>query len=390
MMMGIHFMDDVPFENVYVHALVRDEDGKKMSKSKGNVIDPLDVIDRYGTDAFRFTLAAFAAQGRDIRMSEKRVDGYRHFINKLWNAARFCLMHLDRGYEGLDLQNLSLPDRWIVSRLGRVTTEVAAALDDYRFNEAAGNLYNFVWHEFCDWYLEAIKPALYDKEGPRAKESTRAVLWRVLRDTLVLLHSFIPFVTEEIWQHLPGTNGSIMKAAYPAQSVDAASAKLLLESESKMGMLMDVITGIRNVRGEMNISPTMALQVLIQSEDAETRKIMEAHQDLIINLTRLSSLEVQNTGKKPKSSATAVVSSASIFVLLEGIIDFSKETKRLEKEIKKLATELTAVAKKLQNEGFLSKAPSDVIEKVREKQGVLLEKQQKIQTNLDRIRAAEG
>ena len=390
MMMGIHFMDEIPFEEVYVHALVRDEDGKKMSKSKGNVIDPLDVIDRYGTDAFRFTLAAFAAQGRDIRMSEQRVDGYRHFINKLWNAARFSLMHLDRGYEDLDLQNLSLPDKWIVSRLGQVTTEVADALDHYRFNEAAGTLYNFVWHEFCDWYLEAIKPALYDKEGPRAKESTRTVLWRVLRDTLVLLHPFIPFVTEEIWHHMPGTNGSIMKTAYPAQSVDAAGTKLLQESESEMGILMDVITGIRNVRGEMNISPTLALQVLIQSEDEKTRKIMETHQDLIINLARLSSLEVQDTAKRPKSSATAVVNSASIFVLLEGIIDFAKESKRLEKEIQKLAADLTTVAKKLQNEGILSKAPSDIIEKVRKKQSVLLEKQQKIQTNLDRIKEVEA
>jgi valyl-tRNA synthetase len=387
MMMGIHFMDDVPFKDVYVHALVRDEDGKKMSKSKGNVIDPLDVIDRYGTDAFRFTLAAFAAQGRDIKMSEKRVDGYRHFINKLWNAARFSLMHLDRGYDDLDLRNLSLPDKWIFSRLGRVTEEVADALDGYRFNEAAGTLYNFVWHEFCDWYLEAIKPALYDKEGPQAKESTRVVLWRVLHDALVLLHPFIPFVTEEIWAHMPGTNGSIMKAAYPAQAVDAAGSKLLQESESKMGILMGVITGIRNVRGEMNISPTMALQVLIQSEDEKTRKIMETHRDLIINLARLSSLEVQNAGERPKSSATAVVGSASIFVLLEGIIDFAKETKRLEKETKKLAAELTTMAKKLRNEGFLSKAPSDVIEKVREKQDLLLEKQKKIQTNLDRIKA---
>jgi valyl-tRNA synthetase len=387
MMMGIHFMDDIPFKDVYVHALVRDEDGKKMSKSKGNVIDPLDVIDRYGTDAFRFTLAAFAAQGRDIKMSEKRVDGYRHFINKLWNAARFSLMHLDRGYEELNLQTLSLPDQWIVSRLGKVTTEVADALDGYRFNEAAATLYNFVWHEFCDWYLEAIKPALYDKEGPGAKESTRAVLWRVLRDTLVLLHPFIPFVTEEIWHHLPGTDGSIMKAAYPVQSVDAADTMQLQTSESRMVILMDVITAIRNVRGEMNISPTLALEVLIQSDDAKTRKIIETHQDIIVNLARLRSLEVQHTGKRPKSSATAVVNSASIFVFLEGIIDFTKEAQRLEKEIKKLATELTTVAKKLQNEGFLSKAPSDVIEKVREKQGVLLEKQQKIQKNLDRIKA---
>jgi valyl-tRNA synthetase len=322
-------------------------------------------------------------------MSEKRVDGYRHFINKLWNAARFSLMHLDRGYEELNLRTLSLPDQWIVSRLGQVTTEVADALDDYRFNEAAATLYNFVWHEFCDWYLEAIKPALYDKEGPRAKESTRAVLWRVLRDTLVLLHPFIPFVTEEIWHHIPGTDGSIMKATYPVQSIDTADTMLLQTSESKMIILMDVITGIRNVRGEMNISPTLALEVLIQSDDENTRKIIETHQDLIINLARLSSLEVQHTGERPKSSATAVVNRASIFVFMEGVIDFTKETQRLGKEIKKLTTELTTVAKKLQNEGFLSKAPSDVIKKVKEKQDVLLEKQQKIQKNLDRIKALE-
>ncbi|MBT8370398.1 MAG: valine--tRNA ligase, partial [Deltaproteobacteria bacterium] len=259
MMMGLHFMQDVPFKEVYVHALVRDEKGKKMSKSKGNVIDPLNVIDRYGTDAFRFTLAAFAAQGRDIKMSEKRVDGYRHFINKLWNASRFALMHLDRGYEELNSENLSLPDQWILSRLQRVTQEVSKALDSYRFNEAAGALYNFVWHEFCDWYLEAVKPALYDKEGQEAKEATQAVLWWVLRDTLVLLHSFIPFVTEEIWHHMPGTNGSIMKATFPAASVDTDAHQ---ESESRMGIIMDVITGIRNVRGEMNIAPSLALKVL--------------------------------------------------------------------------------------------------------------------------------
>jgi len=390
MMMGIHFMHEVPFKDVYVHALVRDEAGKKMSKSKGNVIDPLSVIDHYGTDAFRFTLAAFAAQGRDIKMSEKRVEGYRHFINKLWNAARFALMHLDRGYEELNLQNLSLPDKWILSRLRRVTTQVTRALDSYRFNEAAGTLYTFVWHEFCDWYLEAIKPALYDKQGPEAKEATRAMLWRVLRDTLVLLHPFIPFVTEEIWHHMPGTSGSIMKAAYPVDSSETADTKHLQESESKMEILMDVITGIRNVRGEMNLAPSLVLPVLVQSEDGQTRKIVEDHQDLIINLARISSLTVENTGKRPKSSATAVVNSASIFVSLEGIIDFAKETQRLEKEIKKISVELVKVVKKLENEGFLNKAPMEVIEKVREKQGALLEKQQKIQTNLEKIKEMEA
>jgi valyl-tRNA synthetase len=387
MMMGIHFMGQVPFKEVYVHALVRDEAGKKMSKSKGNVIDPLSVIERYGTDAFRFTLAAFAAQGRDIKMSEKRVDGYRHFINKLWNAARFSMMHLDRGYEAANLQNLSLPDKWILSRLQHVTSEVTAALDSYRFNEAAGAIYNFVWHEFCDWYLEAIKPALYDKDRRDTLESTRAVLWRVLRDTLVLLHPFIPFVTEEIWHHLPGTDGSIMKAVHP---VDAAESNRHRKAEAEMALLMAVITGIRNVRGEMNIAPSLSLQVQVQSDDRDTRKICQAHQDLIINLARLSSLTVENTGQRPKSSATAVVNSASIFVSLEGIIDFAKETQRLERAIKKFAAELTTVAKKLGNEGFLTKAPAEVVEKVRQKQSALLEKQQKIQTNLDKIKEVEA
>ena len=385
MMMGIHFMKDVPFKDVYVHALVRDEAGKKMSKSKGNVIDPLDVIERYGTDAFRFTLAAFAAQGRDIKMSEKRVDGYRHFINKLWNATRFALMHLDQGYQEMDLQNLSLPDKWILSRLQQATADVTAALDSYRFNEAAGAIYNFVWHEFCDWYLEAIKPALYDKEGPEKLEATRAVLWRVLRDTLVILHPFIPFVTEEIWHHMPGTEGSIMQAAHPA---DATEPLEYPESEAEMALVMEVITGIRNVRGEMNIAPSLSLQVQVQSEDEPARQIIDSHQDLIINLAKLEALTVEKLGQRPKSSATAVISRASIFVFLEGIIDFSKETIRLEKEIKKLAAELETVAKKLGNEGFLSKAPADVIEKVKQKQNALMEKEQKIRTNLDKIKKA--
>jgi valyl-tRNA synthetase len=386
MMMGIHFMKDVPFKDVYVHALVRDEAGKKMSKSKGNVIDPLSVIDQYGTDAFRFTLAAFAAQGRDIKMSEKRVDGYRHFINKIWNAARFALMHIDRSYEESDLDNICLPDNWILSRLQKTTADVTAALDGYRFNEAAGAVYNFVWHEFCDWYLEAAKPALYDKKGPQASAATRAVLWRVLRDILVLLHPFIPFVTEEIWHHLPGTNGSIMVAAHPA---DATETFASAESETEMALLMEVITGIRNVRGEMNIAPSLSLNVQVQSEDENTRQTIASHQDLIVNLAKLDSLTVENIGQRPKSSATAVITGASIFVSLEGIIDFAKEILRLEKEINKIGGELTKLAKKLENEGFLSKAPADVIEKVRQKQGALLENQQKLQTNLDKIKEME-
>jgi valyl-tRNA synthetase len=387
--MGLHFMKDVPFKDVYVHALVRDEDGKKMSKSTGNVIDPLSVIDNYGTDAFRFTLAAFAAQGRDVKMSEKRVEGYRNFINKIWNAARFSLMHLDKDYQNIPEDSLSLVDRWILSRCRRVAENVSQTLDSYRFNDAAGVLYNFVWHEFCDWYLEAVKPTLYEKEGSDRKEATLSVLWRVLHDTLILLHPFIPFVTEEIWDKLPGTNDSIMKSVFP---LDAAGSELHkdMEAESIMGLISGVISGIRNIRGEMNISPSLSLDVAVHSQEESTREIIEQHKDMIINLARLKYLSVEHTGQRPKSAATSVAESATIFVNLEGIIDFAQEMNRLDKEINKLGNELSIVSKKLGNEDFLSKAPKDVVEKVKKKHKTLMEKKRRLQTNLDKIRELEA
>ena len=383
MMMGIHFMGEVPFKDVYIHALVRDEDGQKMSKSKGNVIDPLSVIDRYGTDAFRFTLAAFAAQGRDVKMSEKRVEGYRHFINKLWNAARFALMNISDEVisKGSEIKGeLSLPNRWILSRLSQASHTAAQALDTYHFNDAAGALYKFVWHEFCDWYLEAVKPALYGKLGEEKQEETMMVLWQVLKDTLILLHPFIPFVTEEIWHKLPKTEGSVMDAEYPEHKA------LDIDAESEMDLVISMITGIRNIRGEMNISPSMMLEVLIQTDDDKVRGIAETQKDMIADLARLKSLTVSLPGAKPKGAATAVVQGATIFVSLEGIIDVAQEVRRLEKEIGKITTEMIAVLKKMQNEDFLAKAPPDVVEKVKEKHDMLLEKQEKLQVNLDKIK----
>jgi valyl-tRNA synthetase len=386
MMMGIHFMDDVPFKDVYVHALVRDEEGKKMSKSTGNVIDPLSVIERYGTDAFRFTLAAFAAQGRDVKMSEKRVEGYRHFINKIWNAARFSLMHINKEYENIENEHLSLADRWILSRLNRVIGKVSDALAGYRFNDAAGTLYKFVWHEFCDWYLEAIKPTLYGHEEQSRQEATLSVLWRVLRETLILLHPFTPFVTEEIWQKLPGTQGSIMKAVFPSDVHDDISPLRDLEAESTMELITGIITGIRNIRGEMNIAPSLFLVVTVQAQEESTRETIKNYQEMIINLARLESFSVEKVGERPKSAATAIVEDATIFVSLEGIIDFAKETKRLEKEINKLTKELTVVSKKLDNEDFVNKAPAQVVEEVKEKHRIFVEKQEKLQSHLDRIK----
>ena len=387
MMMGIHFMGDIPFKDVYVHALVRDEDGQKMSKSKGNVIDPLTVIETHGTDAFRFTLAVFAAQGRDVKMSEKRVEGYRHFVNKLWNAARFALMHVERGFDHIDRKHLSLADRWILSRLQRVTTATEEALDAYRFNDAAGELYNFVWHEFCDWYLEAIKPALYGKQGEDQKQATLAALWNTLHDTLILLHAFMPFVTEEIWHKLPGTNGSIMRAVFPSRRAADAGITRDNEAESQMALLIDVISGIRNIRGEMNIAPSLEIDVLVQSDESSTRETIERHQDLISNLAKLQTLTVTGSGERPKASATAVIEGATIFVRLEGVIDFARESGRLEKEINKLDAELAKISKKLENAAFLSKAPPNVVEDVKEKHARFAEKKQKVQANLQRIKA---
>ncbi|MBW2042638.1 MAG: valine--tRNA ligase [Deltaproteobacteria bacterium] len=417
MMMGIHFMKDVPFHDVYVHALVRDEAGKKMSKSSGNVIDPIEIIDRYGTDAFRFTLAAFAAQGRDVKMSEKRVEGYRHFMNKLWNAARFCLMHLEPqqrahspqqaagnaseskigkiphgGDSPLlvqgelqkesavpDPEALDLYDRWILSRKNTVAKEMAEALEAYRFNDAAGILYQFVWHEFCDWYIEIVKPILYGKAHDNKKENTLAVLGRVLKDLLILLHPFAPFISEEVWHKLPGTEHSIMTARFPE---DAFSDPV---AERRMTRLMEIVSGIRNVRGEMGLPPSVPLDVAILVQDADLKDFLIEHEEILIHLAKLKGLSLPADGAKPKKAATTVVDGATIYTLLEGVVDFSKEEKRLEKEIGKLADELTAVSSKLNNEDFLRKAPSDVVKKAEEKRELLALRRTKLETNLKRL-----
>ncbi len=383
MMMGLWFMEEVPFRDVYVHALVRDEENRKMSKSRGNVIDPLLVIDRYGTDAFRFTLAAFAAQGRDIKMSEKRVEGYGHFVNKLWNAARFSLMHIENKPDRIILE--SLADRWIISRLHKVTETVTQSLDAYRFNEAAGSLYYFIWHEFCDWYVEAVKPVLYGKKGDEARESTKGVLWLVLRNTLILLHPFMPFVTEEIWHKLAGTDGSIMTARFPSADSRMESVRPDSEAEAEMSFITGIITSIRNVRGEMNISPSLPLEVRIQSVDSDSRESILTREDMVKDLARLKSISVHESENRPKAAAAGIVDGATVYVLLDGIIDFEKETQRLEKEMNKIAKELAGVSRKLQNEDFLNKAPEDVVKKVKEKHDMLVEKQNKLRTNLERI-----
>ena len=393
MMMGLHFMKEVPFRDVYIHALVRDAEGKKMSKSTGNVIDPLYVIDKFGADAFRFTLASLAAQGRDIKLSEDRIEGYRHFINKLWNAARFSLMHLsdfEPDESAPDARDLSLADSWILSRLNGVVETVTKKLDEYKFNDAANALYQFVWHEFCDWYLEIIKPVLYGavasadgttKTGSSRYMATRFILWSTLNEILRLLHPFIPFVTEEIWGELPGTEGSIMKAEFPTTS----NARNNPEAEEAMKVLIGVVSGIRNVRGEMNVPPSLFVEATVHSPDKEARELLERHRDMIVKLCKLNSLRVTPPGQRPASSATSVFGNCTIFVLLKGVIDFELEQGRLNKEIAKIARELDGIAKKLNNENFLLKAPQEVVQKVRQKGERLEEKRNKLQEHLGRV-----
>jgi valyl-tRNA synthetase len=263
----------------------------------------------------------------------------------------------------------------------------AAALEDYHFNEAAGQLYHFVWHELCDWYLEAVKPALYGKEGEPILEQTRAVLWRVLKNTLIRLHPFIPFVTEEIWNMLPGTEGSIMTAELLQDGNPGSGQFADPEAEQQMALIIDIITGIRNIRGEMNLSPTLKLNALIHTDQPQMTDTIQQYGNIISHLARLDNLTVSQPEERPKAAATAIVQGAAIYVPLEGILDLSKEIQRMEKEIGKLNGELSGISKKLNNDDFLGKAPADIIDKVKEKYTTLSEKQQNLQKNLEKLKA---
>ena len=379
MMMGLQFMGDTPFRDVYIHALVRDAYGKKMSKSKGNVIDPLDVLDQYGTDAFRFTLAALAAQGRDIKLSEERISGYRHFVNKIWNSARLVLMNVDEETQTPPQGAVySLPERWILARLHSVSAEITNALEAYRFNDAANLCYQFVWHEFCDWYLEMIKLGLYG-DDEQLRKSSRNILQKALIAVLKLLHPFMPFVTEEIWQRLPGTEGSIMVAPFP----EPAEFPLDEQALKEMDLLMWVITGVRNIRGEMGIPPGKRVDIVLDMPDPEEGEIVRQNTAHIQSLARVDSVQVAAKVAKPEASATAVFGENQVHVLLKGLLDFQEEQRRLRKEIKKIERDMEVAERKLSNKQFMDKAPDEVIEKVKEKVASMQLQLEKLNQNLN-------
>jgi len=361
-MMGLKFMGEVPFKDVYIHALVRDAEGQKMSKSKGNVIDPLSVMDQYGTDALRFTLASMASPGRDIKLSEERIEGYRNFANKIWNAARFLLMQTPDEIEipeagSWDQEKLSLADRWILCRLNRLVGSVNRQLQEYRFDEASRDLYQFLWHEYCDWYLELIKPILYGPD-PEAARQIRSVAIRTFEIVMRLLHPFTPFITEEIWQQLPHRGESIAVAPYPS------AATLQLEDEAIEGIMNDiitVITEIRSIRSQLNVPATQQLKAgFITTTNDYARRIQYHGEANIRRLARLSEFSVGPSLPIPSGAVVSPTSAGKVFVLLEGV-DLQKEKTRLEKERAAKEAELAKVNAKWTSPEFIAKAPQEVI-----------------------------
>ncbi len=402
-MMGLKFMDDVPFDEVYIHGLVRDAHGNKMSKSKGNILDPLDLIDgieleplikkrttglmqpqmapaiekatrkefpdgipAYGTDALRFTFASLATQGRDIRFDLGRIEGYRNFCNKLWNASRYVYMNAadeDCGAEGGEIDR-TLAERWIDSRLQQVTAEISESIDAYRFDLAAQTVYQFVWDEYCSWYIELSKVVLYDEtSSAELLRGTRQTLVRALETVLRLLHPIMPFITEELWRKvapLAGVAGdSIIQQPYPLADDSLIDADAIAEME----WVMAVIAGVRNIRGEMNIAPSKPLPVLLQ--DAADRDIAYLEHNLayLTQLARLADVTVLETGAAAPESATALVGNMKVLVPLGGLIDVAAERERLDRELDKTGKELERSQKKLANANFVDRAPAEVVEK---------------------------
>ncbi|WP_369697137.1 valine--tRNA ligase [Maricaulis maris] len=360
MMQGLHFMKVAPFKDVYIHALVRDENGQKMSKSKGNVIDPLELIDEYGADAVRFTLAAQAGQGRDIRMSKERVEGYRNFGTKLWNAARFAEMNECVVPDGYDPKSVTQTvNKWILSEAAQAVEAINAGLDGYRFNDAAAAAYRFVWNVFCDWHLEFAKP-LFNGEDEAAKAETRATTAYVLDQALKMLHPFMPFVTEALWAETGTRDTQLIVAEWP--QLDGLQDA---EATAEMDWLINLVTDIRRLRAEMNIPAGAKLSLVAVGADAEVAARLQRHDALIQRMARLS--EVSLADAVPPASAQTVLGTTTLALPLEGVIDFGAEKDRLAKEVAKLDGEIGRLEKKLGNERFVANAPESVVAEQREK-----------------------
>jgi valyl-tRNA synthetase len=386
-MMGLKFMGEVPFRDVYIHALVRDAEGQKMSKSKGNVIDPMEVIDRYGADALRFTLAALAAQGRDVRLSEERIEGYRHFCNKLWNAYQFLARYLSvlegDAFQTFGGQPLDLADRWLLSRLQGLIGTVTEELEGYRFNEAASALYQFLWHEYCDWYLEIVKARL-NSDAP--KEEQRAgvgLLLHGLDTALRLLHPFMPFITEEIWQQIPHHGNSLMVSDWPKADPTLHAP----DAEVSIGLLMELTRAARDLRSDLEIAPHQPIQLILRTPTDMEDKAVGAILPYLTSLARSSRVTYGQQVDRPSRAAVAFVDGIEVHLPVDDPSVIVSRQRKLRRELEKVELELVRVAKKLSDSGFLSKAPEEVIAKERDGHVRLLEAKAKLLQHLERLSA---
>ncbi|MCA1241926.1 valine--tRNA ligase [Stappia stellulata] len=377
MMFGDHYMTTEPFSTVYIHALVRDEKGQKMSKSKGNVIDPLALIDEFGADALRFTLAAMAAQGRDIKLATSRVGGYRNFVTKLWNAARFVEMNGGTRPEGFDpAAATEIVNRWIVTETGRCIAEVTEALEGFRFNEAAGAAYRFVWNTYCDWYLEFAKP-IFAEGSEGAKAETRATAAWVLDEILKILHPFMPFMTEELWARTVEAEGAGKpRPRLLAHTRWPSSLGGDLEAAAEINWLVDLISSVRSVRAEMNVPAGAKVPLVVTGANEDTRRRLDTHEALILRLARAETVSLAETA--PRGAVQIVSREAMVCLPLADVIDIEAEAARLAKEAAKLDGEIARIDKKLGNEGFLAKAPEAIVVAEKEKRDELLERKTRI------------
>jgi valyl-tRNA synthetase len=380
MMMGLHFMKEIPFHDVYIHALVRDEKGAKMSKSKGNVMDPLEMIEEYGADALRFTLAAMAAQGRDIKLSTARVEGYRNFATKLWNAARFAEMNEARVDASFDPKSAKeTVNRWILGEAERAAQAVTAGITAYKFNEAAGAIYEFVWGRYCDWYLELAKPVLMGSDEP-AKAETRACLAFVRDETLKLLHPFMPFITEELWANTAKRDRLLALGVWPKLEGLADS-----KADEEIGWLIALVSEIRSVRTEMNVPAGAKIPLVITSGAKAVKDRAARHEETIKRLARLDTVSFAKAA--PKGAALIVAGQTTAALPLEGIIDMGAERARLAKEIGRAEGDIAKIDAKLANEQFVAKAPAEVVEENRERKAELTVLAKRLKTALARIEA---
>jgi valyl-tRNA synthetase len=381
-MFGLKFMDDVPFRDVYIHALVRDAEGQKMSKSKGNIIDPLHVMDQFGTDALRFTLASMASPGRDVKLADERIEGYRNFANKIWNAARFSLMYLE-GPRALEpLAQRPFADRWIVSRLNSTIETVTSELEAYRFDRAANALYHFIWHEFCDWYLEMIKPALQNAAHPDAP-ATRQTVIETLETTMRLLHPFMPFITEEIWQTIPHEGDSIVVQRYPVPDPTWSSPG----AEQEFVLLEQAVSLVRTGRVLLNCPPGQHIEFGVSHEDAEKQRQLRQLEPHLAHLSR-GVPDISAQTEWPAAQRLRLVTEGlTIGLIVSGDVDLKKALDRLVKQREEQDKELARVRGKLDNPEFVAKAPPEVLTEHRARQRSLQNDQSMLVSSEQQLRA---